>query len=162
MAAIIASIIALSGLFIAWLVYYRRYQQLQELPPAKRPDDPLRQWLGPIFTGMENKWWVDELYNFLFIRPYVVFAGFLAEVVDWRFWHDWFHDTVLARSFRAGTRWLNEAFDLRVIDGAANGLGKLTKNASARLRHLQTGYVRNYALSVLVGVVLVLSYFLFG
>jgi NADH-quinone oxidoreductase subunit L len=153
--ASISTGLALVAIALAWWLYGR--EPLREGQP-----DPLRRYLGPIFVGMENKWWVDELYNFLFIRPYVVLAGFLAEVVDWRFWHDWFHDTVLARSFRAGTRWLNEGFDLRVIDGVANGLGKLTKNAASGLRHLQTGYVRNYALSVLVGVVLVLSYFLFG
>jgi NADH-quinone oxidoreductase subunit L len=51
---------------------------------------------------------------------------------------------------------------MRVIDGAANGLGNLTKAAAARIRLLQTGYVRNYALSVFVGVLLVLTYFLFA
>ncbi len=124
--------------------------------------DPLRRILGPIFVGMENKWWIDELYDFLILRPYVAISWFLADVVDWRFLHDWFHDSVLGSAYRNGSRWLAWVFDLRVIDGFANGLGNVTKGASQRLRVLQTGYVRNYALAVLVGGVLVLSYFIFG
>jgi NADH-quinone oxidoreductase subunit L len=150
----ISTLLALLALGMSWWLYGRTTLKAGE-------EDPLRGILGPLFIALENKWWVDELYQFLFIRPYVALAGFLADVVDWRFWHDWFHDSVLARAFQSGTRWLNDGFDLRVIDGAANGLGDLTKAAAARLRVLQTGFVRNYALSILVGFLLVLSYFLF-
>jgi NADH-quinone oxidoreductase subunit L len=111
---------------------------------------------------MENKWWIDELYTALFIKPYIFIANFLADVIDWRFWHDWFHDSVLGAIYQNGSRWLAQAFDLQVIDAAANGLATLTKGAATRLRLIQTGYVRNYALAVLVGGVLVLSYLIFG
>ena len=131
-------------------------------PLTKGQPDPLRKILGPIFVGMENKWWVDELYELLFIRPYIYLADFLADVIDWRFWHDWFHDNVLGAAYRNGSQWLAQAFDLRVIDAAANGLASLTRGAATRLGVIQTGYVRNYALAVLVGGVLVLSYFIFG
>jgi NADH-quinone oxidoreductase subunit L len=154
----VASIVALSGLVVAWVVYSWRYKQLQELPPAKRPDDPLRQWLGPIFTGMENKWWVDELYWAVILNPYITLSRFLAEVIDWRFWHDWFHDTVIARSFREFAKFLAGAFDLGVIDGIANGLASITVRFAGSLRKVQTGYVRNYALSVFVGVVVIIGY----
>lgn len=147
--------LALLAIFLAWLLYGRRSLEKDE-------DDPLRRILGPIFIGMERKWWVDEIYEVLIIRPYIAMAGFLAEVIDGRFWHDWFHDTVLARTFQSGTRWLSQSFDLQVIDAIANGLGDLTKSAALRLRFLQTGYVRNYALAVLAGGLLVLTYFLFG
>jgi NADH-quinone oxidoreductase subunit L len=113
-------------------------------------------------VGMENKWWVDELYEVLFIRPYIWLAHFFAETIDWRFWHDWFHDSVLGAVYRNGSHWLATAFDLRVIDAIANGLGAVTQGAAVRLRNLQTGYIRNYALAVLVGGLLVLSYFIFG
>jgi NADH-quinone oxidoreductase subunit L len=155
MVAGLSTVLAMLAIGIAWFVYGRK-------PLGVGKPDPLRRILGPVFIGMENKWWVDELYQFLIVRPYIALADILANVVDGRFWHDWFHDTVLARSFREGTRWLNEAFDMRVIDGIANGLGNLTQAASGRMRFLQTGYVRNYALSFLVGVLLVLSYFIFG
>jgi NADH-quinone oxidoreductase subunit L len=156
--AIVASLIALSGLVLAWVVYSWRYKKLQELPPAKRPDDPLRQWIGPIFTGMENKWWVDELYWAVILNPYIKLSRFLAEVIDWRFWHDWFHDSVITRGFRASARFLAGTFDLGIIDGIANGLASVTVRFAGSLRKVQTGYVRNYALTVLLGVVVIIGY----
>jgi len=156
--AIVASLIALLGLVLAWVVYSWRYKQLQELPPAKRPDDPLRQWLGPIFTGMENKWWVDELYWVVILNPYIKLSRFLAEVIDWRFWHDWFHDSVIARGYRLSARFLAGPFDLGFIDGIANGLASVTIRFAGSLRKVQTGYVRNYALMVFLGVVVIIGY----
>ena len=146
---------ALAAIGLSFVLYGRS-------PLTKGQPDPLRKILGPIFVGMENKWWVDELYELLFIRPYIYLADFLADVIDWRFWHDWFHDNVLGAAYRNGSQWLAQAFDLRVIDAAANGLASLTRGAATRLGVIQTGYVRNYALAVLVGGVLVLSYFIFG
>jgi NADH-quinone oxidoreductase subunit L len=146
---------ALAAILLSFVLYGRE-------PLKKGQSDPLRRILGPIFVGMENKWWIDELYTALFIKPYIFIAGFLADVIDWRFWHDWFHDSVLGAIYQNGSRWLAQAFDLQVIDAAANGLATITKGAATRLRLVQTGYVRNYALAVLVGGVLVLSYFIFG
>ena len=156
--ALIASLVALSGLLISWLIYSRYYNKMQELPPAKRPDDPLRKWLGPVFTGMENKWWVDELYWAVILSPYISLSRFLAEVIDWRFWHDWFHNTVIARSFRELAKFLAVVFDLRIIDGIANGLASITIRFAGSLRKIQTGYVRNYALSVFLGVIVIIGY----
>ena len=150
----ISTALALVALYLSWLLYGRR-------PLETGHVDPLRRMLGPIFVGMENKWWVDELYQALFVRPYVTTARFLAETLDWRFWHDWFHDVVLAGTFQRLTRWLAWGFDLPVIDGAANGLANVVQAASGKLRRLQTGFVRNYALSLFAGAVLVLSYLLF-
>jgi NADH-quinone oxidoreductase subunit L len=152
--AAISTLLALIALYLAWLLYGRRPMEAGHV-------DPLRRILGPVFVGMENKWWVDELYHALFVRPYVATARFLAETLDWRFWHDWFHDVVLAGTFNRLTHWLAWGFDLPVIDGAANGLADLVQGAAGKLRTLQTGYVRNYALSFFAGVVLVLSYLLF-
>jgi NADH-quinone oxidoreductase subunit L len=140
------------------LIYSWYYNQQQDLPPAKRPDDPLRRWLGPIFTGMENKWWVDELYWAIILRPYITLSRFFAEVIDWRFWHDWFHDTVIARSFKSLAAFLAGAFDLGFIDGIANGLASITVGFAGRLRRIQTGYVRNYALTVFLGVIVIIGY----
>jgi NADH-quinone oxidoreductase subunit L len=152
--AVLSTVLALIAIWIAWTVYGRRF--LQEGQP-----DPLRKILGPLFTVFENKYWVDEFYDLIIVRPYVSLAAFFADVIDWRFWHDWFHDTIIARSFRGTARWLAEGFDLPVIDGAANGLANVVKSFSTRLRALQTGYVRNYALSLFIGLILVLSYILF-
>jgi len=48
--------------------------------------------------------------------------------------------------------------DARVVDGAVNGVGTLVRVGASRLRQLQTGYVRNYALAVAAGAVAVLAY----
>jgi NADH-quinone oxidoreductase subunit L len=159
--AAFASMISILAITLAWYLYSRRYQDLLKIPRAKRPDDPLQQIIGPVFTVFENKYWVDELYWAVILRPYIWLSRFLAEQVDWRFWHDWFHDTVIARGFRGLARFLAGPFDLGVIDGIANGLASLTVRLASSLRLIQTGFVRNYALSVFLGVVVILGYLIF-
>ena len=156
--AAISTALALAAIFFAWLLYIRRYQEQQKLPAARRPDDTLRGMIGSVFTALEKKWWVDELYWAVFLNPYIALSKFLAEVIDWRFWHDWLHDKVIVAGFNLGTRLLSLRIDLGIIDGVANGLATVTKGLAARMRLIQTGYVRNYALSVLIGVVVILGY----
>lgn len=153
--ALLSTALAVGAIYLAWTIYGR--QPLKESQP-----DPLKKRLGPVFVGMENKWWVDELYDRFLIQPYRRFAVFLADVVDWKFWHDWVHETLLARSFRAFARFLAEPFDLGVIDGIANGLGALARGLARGFSYLQTGYVRNYALAVFFGVVVMLGYLVFS
>ncbi|MEK6588643.1 MAG: NADH-quinone oxidoreductase subunit L [Chloroflexota bacterium] len=142
--------LALLALAAATWVYGRKALTSREPEPVR----------GALWSALHHKWWVDEIYDSLIVRPYVAFSAFLTDVVDGRFWHDWFHDTLLARNFRRAAGWLALGFDLPVIDGAANGLGALTRSAAGRLQRLQTGYVRNYAISVFVGLVLIVGYFL--
>jgi NADH-quinone oxidoreductase subunit L len=156
--AIASTVLALLALGLAWLMYGARYEEMLKLPKAKRSDDPLRKSLGPVFKAMENKFWVDELYDMVFVKPYMAFSNFLGEIIDWRFWHDWFHNVVIAGGYRAMTHLLANPIDLGIIDGFANGLGSGAKSLSRLLSRLQTGFVRNYALMVFLGVVLILSY----
>ena len=58
--AILSTLIALAALTLAWYLYIRRSQDMQKLPLNKRADDPLRLIIGPVFTVLENKYWVDE------------------------------------------------------------------------------------------------------
>jgi NADH-quinone oxidoreductase subunit L len=102
---------------------------------------------------------VDEIYGFLFIRPFKWLANFLAYTIDWQFWHDWFHDSAIANTFKAGAKFLANPIDLGIIDGAVNALARLIERLATQLRQIQTGYVRNYALSVLLGVVIIVAYF---
>ncbi len=79
-------------------------------------------------------------------------------MIDGRFWHDWFHEKVIAGTYN----WLSRTvLDLRVdqqfIDAIANGLGNLTRRVSGGLRRLQNGFVRSYALAVLFGVVIIIG-----
>jgi NADH-quinone oxidoreductase subunit L len=114
--------------------------------------------LGPVFTLLENKYWVDELYGNIIIKPYQWLSKFLAEKIDWEFWHDFFHDRILVRSFSAVTRFLSGPVDLGLIDGVANFLGEGFKELAAQTRKLQTGFVRNYALSIFIGVIFIIGY----
>jgi NADH-quinone oxidoreductase subunit L len=155
---IISSALALIGIALAWYLYIRRYQEMKILPLNKRADDPLRPLLGPVFTLLENKYWVDEFYGYVVVKPYQWLSKFLAEQVDWAFWHDFFHDSILVRSFNAITRFLSGPVDLGIIDGIANFLGDGFKELSAQTRKLQTGFVRNYALSIFIGVIFIIGY----
>lgn len=156
--AILSTLIALGGAALAWYVYRLVYERQREMPPAHRPDDPLRPALGPLFTGMENKWWVDELYDAVIVQPYIRLSQFLADVIDWRFWHDWFHDTVIAGGFRRISHLLAEPIDLGIIDRFANSLAGFVKELAAVGRRIQTGFVSSYVLSLFIGVVLIIGY----
>jgi NADH-quinone oxidoreductase subunit L len=149
--AVISTAAALLAILLSWLLYGRK--TLEE-----GQDDPLRRLLGPIFVVLENKYWVDEIYWTLFVNPYIALARFLAVVVDWRFWHDWFHDSVLGAAYRGLARFLAQPVDLGVIDAIANGLADITKGLADRMGRIQTGFVRNYALSVFIGVVAIIGY----
>jgi NADH-quinone oxidoreductase subunit L len=147
----ISTVLALVGIAAAWYIYGRN-------PIRSGQADPLKR-LGFIYRGAENKWWVDELYNAIIITPYVKLSYFLADVIDWRFWHDWFHEKVIAGSYNwLANVGLNFYVDQRFIDRIANGLGNGTKSLSGVVRRIQNGFVRSYALSVLLGVVIILGY----
>ena len=148
----ISTVLALIAIAIAWYLYGRD-------PLTTGQTDPLRRRLGAIFTGMENKWYVDELYNAILVTPYRKISYYLADVIDGRFWHDWFHEKVIAGSYNwLANIGLNFYVDQRFIDRIANGLGNGTRSLSATARRVQNGFVRSYALSVLFGVVIILGY----
>ena len=148
----ISTILALVAIYASWLIYGRS-------PLRSGQIDPLKRALGPVFTGMENKWYVDELYHAIIVAPFVKLSQFLADVIDWRFWHDWFHERVIAGTYNwLSNIALDKYFDQRGIDAVANGLATVTQGLSAVMRRLQNGFVRSYALSVLLGVVLIVGY----
>ena len=78
-----------------------------------------------------NAYYVDRLYDAIIVRPLFGLATFLAE-----------------------------RFDLGGIDRAVNGLGAAVVGWAAATRRLQTGYVVNYALTMLAGAVLVVAFLL--
>jgi len=144
--------LALVAIGLSWLLYQRK-------PLKAGEKDPLKRMFGPVYTVLERKYWIDEIYGALIVNRYVDVAHFLSEVIDTRFWHDWFHDKVIA----AGYQWISRTVlsarvDMQGIDAFFNGLGTLTKRFSASLRRVQNGFVRSYALAVLVGVVIIVGY----
>ncbi|MFM8426369.1 MAG: NADH-quinone oxidoreductase subunit L [Chloroflexota bacterium] len=148
----ISTALALLAIFISWLIYGRN-------PLKAGQPDPLKKPLGFVFTGMENKWFVDEGYGVLILTPFKKLSQFLADVIDWRFWHDFVHDTVIAGTYN----WISEVVlsryaDQKGIDTFFNSWGSFTQWLSGNVRRIQNGFVRSYALSVLLGVVLILGY----
>ena len=98
----------------------------------------------------------DEIYFRLIENPFNKLARFLADRVDWAFLHDYFHDSLIKRGFDQVARLLSQPLDLGLIDGAVNGVGWLVQRAADRMRGIQTGYVRMYAVILFIGVVAVI------
>ena len=73
-------------------------------------------------------------------------------------------DEVYARVFAAGggaaARFAADTVDQKGIDGLVNGVGVLVRTVGERLRPLQTGFVRQYGLSIVAGAVALLAWFL--
>jgi NADH-quinone oxidoreductase subunit L len=113
--------LAFLGIALAWFFFVRS--------PAAA--DTVASAAGPLHTLLLNKYYVDEVYDALFVRPTVALSrGLLWKVVD-----------------------------AEVIDGAVNGAGSVVQTCAAWLRRLQTGSVKVYAASLLLGVVLILGYY---
>jgi NADH-quinone oxidoreductase subunit L len=67
---------------------------------------------------------------------------------------------VIVNPLRSFANWLAVVFDVRLIDGAVNGLGRLVGWCSQQARSLQSGQVRSYAVAILGGAVILLIYVL--
>jgi NADH-quinone oxidoreductase subunit L len=120
--AAIFTVIALVSLGLAWVVYGKAFRKPTDAEPLAK--------LGPLYALSSNKWYLDEIYNAIIIKPFYVISTVCAQVLD-----------------------------VGLIDAVVNGVGRLTRNVSGSLRGLQTGYVRNYGLFMLLGVVVVVAYF---
>ena len=73
---------------------------------------------------------------------------------------DWIYDRAIVRPLFALSVALAQIFDAGVIDGIVNGIGQAVSAWGAGLRRLQSGYVVNYALTMLAGAVVVVAFFL--
>ena len=150
----ISTVLALAAIYFSWLLYGKN-------PLKEGQSDPLKKPLGFLFKGMENKWFVDEGYGAVIIQPFEKLAKFLSIDLDWNFWHDWFHNSVIFAGFTALAKFLSDPVDMGIINAIADKLADMTKRSSENLGRLQNGFVRSYALSVLLGVVAILGYLLF-
>jgi len=109
-----------AGIYLAYLVYGKAAAQAVEGNG------------GGIFYDISlNKYYVDEFYDFVFVRPFTLAAKFFASIVD-----PW------------------------VIDGAVNGIAATARGFSTIWRGLQTGNVQHYAAMFLIGALALLAYYL--
>ena len=117
------TIMMAAGFALAYLFY------------IKRKDLPARtaRAFKPIYTLFYNKWYFDEAYDFLFVRP----AFFIGRLL-----------------WKVG--------DGLIIDGLGpDGVSSMAMRLGVRIRKLQTGYIYHYAFAILIGVALLVTYFMF-
>jgi NADH-quinone oxidoreductase subunit L len=77
--------------------------------------------------------------------------------------HAWYYDQEVTAFMGGPGRKSFDAiawFDTHIIDGAVNGVAALVRDLGRRLRLVQSGFLRSYALGVTIGVVVVLGYFI--
>jgi NADH-quinone oxidoreductase subunit L len=160
--AALSTTIALLAIAISYYFYEVRYKAIQSLPKAKRIDDPLRGVLGPVFYWMERKWFVDELYETIIVRPYKWVAHMVSrgEAVGGEpsQMQIFMHDVVYAGGLRVLSDLLALIIDLGFVTAFGSGMAVLLQRGAGGLRKIQTGFVRNYALVVFLGVVLIIGY----
>ncbi len=104
---------------------FARWMYLKNVSVADRMVDRF----GALHRLVYNKYWIDEIYDFLFVNSIVKFSRLL-----WK------------------------SFDESVIDGIVNGVAGLTRYWGSVLRRLESGLVKDYALSILVGMVVIVGY----
>jgi NADH-quinone oxidoreductase subunit L len=118
---LVSVLVAVAGVFFAWVMYGRRPVKAEEIGESR----------NALHTLLLNKYYVDELYDAAIVNP-------------------------LLRLFR----WSARVFDLRVIDGIVNGVGSMVVGWARSLRRVQTGFVMNYALTMLLGALAVVAFLL--
>ncbi|MES1152767.1 MAG: NADH-quinone oxidoreductase subunit L [Dongia sp.] len=105
---------------------FQAYMRSKDLPAR------MAKGFGPIYTFVFNKWYFDELYEAIFVRP----AKALGRIL-----------------WKGG--------DGAIIDGLGpDGISQVTVDLARRASKLQTGYVYHYAFAMLIGVVALVSWYL--
>src|SRR5919108_1818272 len=123
LAQLLPLILALLGIAIAYVMYILR--------PAWPAQVVAR--VQPLYVFLVHKWYFDELYDFLFVRP--------AKWLGYRLW---------------------QRGDLGVIDGyGPNGFAAVSVDIARRAIRLQTGYLYHYAFAMLIGVALFVTWYMF-
>jgi NADH-quinone oxidoreductase subunit L len=110
-----------------------------------------------VYEVLVNKYWVDELYEFVFVRGGKALANFLwgfdERVVDGAV-NGASHVTVRT-SMGSGE------FDLYTIDGSVNGVSVVIRVGARVMRLLQTGFVQNYVLAMVLGLFIIVTAYVF-
>ncbi len=112
--------VALLGWYLAYLLYHKR----RDLPQK------IADTLGGFYQAIVSKYWIDELYAAVFVRP----------LID------------------ASTRILWQGVDRRVIDATVNDAADGARHLSDEVRHMQSGNLRSYAGWIAAGSAAVIAY----
>jgi NADH-quinone oxidoreductase subunit L len=135
-------VVALGGLLLGWLVYRNIKAGAQ---------DPLARALGPVYTVLKNKYYFDELYDFLFVRPsYWVARNFTYQWMDLKLIDGILH--WFARTVSTIGNFLRNSIDKPIVNGFGDLVGETTKRIGAAFRAIQTGRVQQYMILALVSI----------
>ncbi len=136
--------VALGGIMLARSLYGKRWTV-----------DPIETLTGPLHKPLRNKWYVDEVYTFLFIDGLAKGGGRLMGVFDRGVIDGGVNGSGwLARLASRVSIW----WDTWIIDGAIRLSALLAQAASFPMRLAQTGQVQTYATVFLLGVALFLGW----
>jgi len=137
------------GILLSWLFYIRRRFKSEAVQAA----------FPEIYRTLENKYWFDELYDRIFVKPVLAIAGWFAWL-DRRVLDGLLH-LIAGVTKQFAVLW--ERFvDRGIVDAAANDLAAGTYKAGSSLRGMQTGNLRQYVMFIVVGAVaifLIISFF---
>jgi NADH-quinone oxidoreductase subunit L len=144
---LISVLVGALGWGLAWLLY------------TKRTDIPARLAVQykDIYAMLLNKYWVDEVYEYIFVRGGKALANLL-----WRF-----DERVVDGAVNGAgnmTRQTSEGsgqFDLYTIDGSVNGLSVVIRFGARAFRLLQTGLIQNYVLAMVLGLFVIVTAYVF-
>ena len=134
-----ALLVAATGAVVAWLFY-----GLRIVDPGE-----VRRQFGSLHRFLVEKWWFDELYDVMFVRPVHVVSKWAAGCDRLVF------DGILhaaARGTVIVAHW-DRVFDEQIVDGLVNWLGRVTYATGDVFRQLQTGRLRQYVMFIVIGVV---------
>ncbi|MFO7624042.1 MAG: NADH-quinone oxidoreductase subunit L [Anaerolineales bacterium] len=143
-------VVALGGLYLGWMVYRN----------VSGETDPLRQPLGAVYKWLEHKYYFDELYDYVFVRP----ARWIAAVFTYR-WIDqgvidgFLHGVAFISTRIGGV--LRNYFDAPVVNGFGDFVGEGVKRLGQRFRIVQTGSLQQYMLMAVLFALSAMAYFLF-
>ncbi|MGB1287121.1 MAG: proton-conducting transporter membrane subunit, partial [Aggregatilineales bacterium] len=154
--ALIATGAALGAMFLAHTIYAGNKAVIEEENGIGKDPLEVRVETRPLFEAANRRLYLDDIYEMLVLRPYRALAHFFANVIDWALLHDYFHNNVLKAGYDGVAKLLSQPFDQGIIDATVNGVGWLVQRISRLIQPVQTGYVRTYAVAVLLGVVVVL------
>ncbi len=146
--AAVSVAVAFIGFMIAYTTYYKKSDRAERVSTQVKG----------LYTTLLNKYYVDELYDALFVNR----AKDTGRAL-WRF------DSNVVDGVVNGTGWgtVKSAvgsgwWDRWIVDGLVRFIGGFVKTSSWPVRLIETGYTQNYALVMILGVLIFVGYVLWG
>lgn len=137
--------VALGGIWLGWRMYIVK-------PLAKGQEDPLIRILGPLWNVLENKYYIDELYAIVFIKPAQQIARITGDVIDRGVIDGFLH--LVARVFTfIGD--FSKVFNAWLIDGFGDAIPHAVGAFGLWFRRIQTGRVQQYLLLVAIAIIMI-------